>query len=37
MIFRLSQKLNSKVKAGCLSVLPLEDKSFSDWSAHLVL
>ncbi len=35
MIFRLSQKLNSKIKAGGLSVLPLEDNPFSDWSAQL--
>ena len=35
MIFRLSQKLNSKIKAGGLSVLPLEDNPFADWSAHL--
>ncbi len=35
MIFRLSQKLYTKIKAGSLSVLPLEDNPFSDWSAHL--
>lgn len=35
MIFRLSQKLNTKINAGVLSVLPLDDNSFSDWSAHL--
>ena len=35
MIFRLSQKLNSKIKAGTLPVLPLDENPFGDWSAHL--
>ena len=35
MIFRLSQKLNTKVKAGTLSVLPLDENPYADWSAHL--
>jgi hypothetical protein len=35
MIFRLSQKLNTKIKAGTLSALPLYENPFADWSAHL--
>jgi hypothetical protein len=35
MIFRLSQKLNAKVKAGALGTLPLHENPFADWSAHL--
>lgn len=35
MIFRLSQKLNSKIKAGNLGTLPLHDNPVADWSAHL--
>jgi hypothetical protein len=35
MIFRLSQKLNAKIKAGTLRALPLEKNPFADWSAHL--
>ena len=35
MIFRLSQKLNSKIKAGTLAALPLDENPFADWSAHL--
>jgi len=35
MIFRLSQKLNAKVKAGDLPVLSLHENPFVDWSAHL--
>ncbi len=35
MIFRLSQKLNKKVKAGNLSVMPLDDDPYADWSCHL--
>src|SRR4051794_13305751 len=37
MIFRLSQKLNAKIKAGPLATVPLEENSFADWSAGLVL
>ena len=37
MIFRLSQKLNFKIKAGTLPVLPPEVNPFADWSAHLFL
>lgn len=35
MIFRLSQKLNTKIKAGILPALPLHENPFADWSAHL--
>jgi hypothetical protein len=37
MIFRLSQKLNTKIKAGPLPALPLDDNPLADWSAHLFL
>ena len=33
MIFRLSQKLNAKVKAGMLGALPLDENAAADWSA----
>ena len=35
MIFRLSQKLNAKIKGGTLPALPLDENPFADWSAHL--
>jgi hypothetical protein len=35
MIFRLSEKLNTKIKAGTLGALPLDENPFADWSAHL--
>jgi hypothetical protein len=35
MIFRLSQKLNTKIKAGKLSEMPLDENHYADWSAHL--
>lgn len=35
MIFRLSQKLSTQIKEGPLSVLPLDQSPFADWSAHL--
>jgi hypothetical protein len=35
MIFRLSQKLNTKIKAGTLRALPVDENPFADWSAHL--
>ncbi len=35
MIFRLSQRLNKKIKAGQLSELPLHDNPYADWSARL--
>src|SRR5437879_5352624 len=37
MIFRLSQKLNTKIKVGTLAALPLHENPFADWSAHLFL
>lgn len=35
MIFRLSQKLNTKIKAGTLKAMPLDENPLADWSAHL--
>ena len=35
MIFRLSQKLATKIKAGRLSALPLDENPLADWTAHL--
>src|SRR5262245_42497949 len=35
MIFRLSHKLNAKIKAGALRSLPLHENPLADWSAHL--
>jgi hypothetical protein len=35
MIFRLSQNLSEKIKAGTLAALPLHDNPLTDWSAHL--
>ncbi len=37
MIFRLSEKLNAKIKAGTLAILPLDENPFADWSAGLFL
>ncbi len=37
MIFRLSNKLNSKLKAGTLPTAPLDLNPYADWSAHLFL
>src|SRR5271169_405379 len=37
MIFRLSQKLNAKIKVGTLATLPLDENPFADWSAGLFL
>ena len=37
MIFRLSQKLNGKLKAGSVPTLPLDLNPFADWSAKLFL
>ena len=37
MIFRLSQELNTKIKAGTLPTLPPDDNPFADWSARLFL
>lgn len=35
MIFRLSQKLQSKIKAGPLSTKPLDANPYADWSSHI--
>ena len=35
MILRLSQKLNTKIKAGKLSNMPLDENPYADWSCHL--
>jgi hypothetical protein len=35
MIFRLSQKLNDKIKVGTLGAMPLDENPLADWSAHL--
>jgi hypothetical protein len=35
MIFRLSQKVNTKIKAGPLASLLLHENPIADWSAHL--
>src|SRR5437764_15417875 len=37
MIFRLSNTLNAKIKAGTLATLPLDENPFADWSAGLFL
>jgi len=37
MIFRLSQKLIAKIKAGTLATLPPDENPFADWSAGLFL
>jgi hypothetical protein len=37
MIFRLSEKLNTKIKAGTLAALPLYENPLADWSAGLFL
>jgi len=35
MILRLTQKLNTKIKAGKLTEMPLNDNPYADWSCHL--
>jgi hypothetical protein len=35
MIFRLSQKLSTKIKAGTLGALALHENPLADWSAHV--
>ena len=35
MILRLSKKLNTKIKAGKLTDMPLHKNSYADWSCHL--
>jgi hypothetical protein len=37
MIFRLSQTLNAKIKAGALAALPLDGNPFADWTARLFI
>ena len=37
MIFRLSQRLNQKLKTGVLDSLPLHQNPFADWSCHIFL
>jgi hypothetical protein len=37
MIFRLSQKLNARIKAGTLPTLPPGENPLADWSAGLFL
>ena len=37
MIFRLSDKMNTKIKAGTSATLPLDENPFADWSAGLFL
>src|ERR1700730_18645970 len=37
MIFRLSKKLNAKIKTGTLANLPLDENPFAAWSAGLFL
>jgi hypothetical protein len=35
MIFRLSQKLATKLHEGTLPAVPLDENPYADWSAHL--
>jgi hypothetical protein len=35
MIFRLSQKLAKKIKAGTTKTLPPDENPYADWSAHV--
>ena len=35
MIIRLTQKLATKIKAGKLGEMPLDENPFADWSCHL--
>jgi hypothetical protein len=35
MIFRLSDKVNTKIRAGALATLPLDENPFADWSSGL--
>jgi hypothetical protein len=35
MILRLSQKLSTKIKAGTLKPMPLDENPYADWSCHL--
>ena len=35
MVFRLSQKLNNKIRSGPLAASPLDENPYADWSARL--
>jgi hypothetical protein len=35
MILRLSQKLSTKIKAGTLKAMPLDENPYADWTCHL--
>ncbi|TWU25251.1 hypothetical protein Pla52o_15490 [Novipirellula galeiformis] len=35
MILRISQKLNTKINAGKLTEMPLNENPYADWSCHL--
>ena len=35
MILRLTQTLNTKIKAGTLKAMPLDENPYADWSCHL--
>lgn len=37
MILRLSQKLNTKIKVGKLTEMPLDHNPYADWSCHLFM
>jgi hypothetical protein len=37
MIFRLSHKLSTKIKAATLSEMPLDDNPYADWSCNLFI
>jgi hypothetical protein len=37
MIFRLSQKLNAKIKAGTLGALLLDENPLADWTARVFI
>ncbi|PHQ34794.1 DUF6933 domain-containing protein [Rhodopirellula bahusiensis] len=37
MIFRLSQKLATKLKVGKLESLPADENPYADWSSHLFI
>ena len=37
MIFHLSDKVNTKIEAGTLATLPLDENPFADWSAGVFL
>jgi hypothetical protein len=36
MILRLSQKLNTKIKAGTLKAMPLDENPYADWSLVII-